>query len=63
MVVPDHAEVRRRSRVVRIFPNEASLIRLLGALAIERNEQWLQRRYVVIRQDTTPAPRAVTQAA
>lgn len=35
----DHAEVRRRSRVVRIFPNEASLIRLLGALANERNEQ------------------------
>lgn len=45
----DHAEVRRRSRVVRIFPNEASLIRLLGALAIERNEQWLERRYMVFR--------------
>lgn len=43
----DHAEVRRRSRVVRIFPNEASLVRLLGALAIERNEQWLERRYMV----------------
>ena len=59
----DHAEVRRRSRVVRIFPNEASLIRLLGALAIERNEQWLQRRYVVIKQDTTQDSRAVTQVA
>ena len=46
----DHAEVRRRSRVVRIFPNEASLIRLLGALAIERNEQWLERRYMVFRE-------------
>lgn len=42
----DHAEVRRRSRVVRIFPNEASLVRLLGALAIERNDQWLERKYV-----------------
>ena len=39
----DSAEVRRRSRVVRIVPNEASLIRLLGALAIERNEQWMGR--------------------
>jgi putative transposase len=42
----DHAEVRRRSRVVRIFPNEPALIRLLGALAMERNEQWLERRYL-----------------
>ncbi len=42
----DHAEVRRRTRVVRIFPNEASLIRLTTALAVERNEQWLERCYL-----------------
>ena len=42
----DHAEVRRRSRVVRIFPDVDALIRLLGALAMERNEQWLERRYL-----------------
>ncbi len=42
----DHAEVRRRTRVVRIFPNEASLIRLTTALAAERNEQWLERCYL-----------------
>jgi transposase-like protein len=41
----DHAEIRRRTRVIRIFPNEASLVRLWSALAIERNEQWLLRRY------------------
>lgn len=41
----DHAEVRRRTRVIRIFPNEASLLRLGSALAIERNDQWLERRY------------------
>jgi transposase-like protein len=41
----DHAEVRRRTRVIRIFPNEASLLRLGSALAMERNEQWLERRY------------------
>lgn len=44
----DHAEVRRRTRVVRIFPNEASLVRLTTALAIERNEQWMERRYFTI---------------
>lgn len=41
----DHAAVRRRTRVIRIFPNEASLLRLGTALAIERNEQWCSRRY------------------
>ena len=41
----EHAEIRRRTRVIRIFPNEASLLRLVTALAIERNEQWLTRRY------------------
>ncbi len=57
----DHAEVRRRSRVVRIFPNEASLIRLLGALAIERNEQWLERRYMAFKPEAKQE--AVTHAA
>jgi putative transposase len=57
----DHAEVRRRSRVVRIFPNEASLVRLLGALAIERNEQWMERRYMVFKTDA--GNDAVTQVA
>lgn len=42
----DHAEIRRRTRVVRIFPNEASLLGLATALAAERNEQWLERRYL-----------------
>jgi putative transposase len=43
----DHADVRRRTRVIRIFPNEASLLRLGTALAIERNEVWSTRRYFV----------------
>ena len=41
----DHAELRRRTRVIRVFPNEASLLRLGTALAIERNELWSTRRY------------------
>lgn len=47
----DHAEIRRRTRVVRIFPNEASLVRLVTALAIERNEQWMERRYLTMSED------------
>lgn len=33
-------ELKRRSRVVSIFPNKASLIRLLGSVLIEINEKW-----------------------
>jgi transposase-like protein len=33
-------EIRRRDRVIRIYPNEQSVIRLLGALLIEQDEKW-----------------------
>jgi len=39
-------EIKRRTRVVRIFPNEQSCIRLVAALAIETNEEWMGRRYL-----------------
>jgi len=39
-------EVRRRERVIRIFPNDASAERLIGALLIEQHETWLERRYL-----------------
>jgi putative transposase len=32
--------VRRRERVIRIFPNRESVIRLLGALLMEQDEAW-----------------------
>jgi putative transposase len=37
-------EIRRRERVIRIFPNEDSVIRLMGALLCEQNETWLSGR-------------------
>ena len=33
-------ELRRRERVIRIFPNEKSAICLIGALLIELDEKW-----------------------
>ena len=34
-------EIRRRESVIRIFPNEYSVIRLLGSLLMEYNEKWI----------------------
>jgi len=40
-------EIRRRTRVIRIFPNEASCLRLISALCIEKSEEWLTgKRYL-----------------
>ena len=39
-------EVRRRERVIRIFPNDESALRLIGALLAEQNEAWQERKYL-----------------
>ena len=40
-------EIKRRSRVVRIFPNRESCLRLVTALAMEQSEEWITgRRYL-----------------
>lgn len=39
-------EIRRRERVIRIFPNADSALRLIGALLAEIHEEWQARRYL-----------------
>lgn len=39
-----HREVRRRARVVSIFPNSASCLRLVSAILAEMSEEWLTGR-------------------
>ena len=57
-------ELKRRTRVVRIFPNGASCRRLVCALAIETNEEWLARRYLRMDlQVVQPAAEEVTEQA
>jgi transposase-like protein len=45
-----NSEIRRRTRVVRIFPNEASCVRLISAMAMEQNEEWMARKYIRMEQ-------------
>lgn len=42
MLERQNEEIKRRTRVVRIFPNEASCLRLIRALAVERHEEWIE---------------------
>ena len=40
-------EIKRRANVIGIFPNDGTIVRLVGSLVIEQNEEWhLTRRYM-----------------
>ncbi|CAN5297213.1 hypothetical protein BH10PSE8_BH10PSE8_02270 [soil metagenome] len=45
-----NGEIKRRTEVVCIFPNEAAITRLVGAILLEQNDEWaVQRaRYITL---------------
>ncbi len=47
-----HREIRRRTRVVSIFPNPASCLRLISAILNEISEEWLTGRTYVTFEDS-----------
>jgi transposase-like protein len=52
MLERQNQELKRRTRVVRIFPNEQSCLRLVSALLIETSQEWMGRVYLRMDEDT-----------
>lgn len=49
-------EIKRRTKVVRIFPNEASRLRLINAILMENDEAWQTgRRYLTFEKKEPPS--------
>ncbi|MGB4623898.1 MAG: transposase, partial [Candidatus Methanoculleus thermohydrogenotrophicum] len=45
-------ELKRRTKVVGAFPNEESLLRLVGSILMDINEEWVTgRRYLTMEKE------------
>jgi putative transposase len=56
-------ELKRRTRVVRVFPNESSCLRLVCALLMETNQEWMERLYLRMETVSTAETAELTEIA
>ena len=61
MLERQNQELKRRTRVVRVFPQAPSCLRLVAALLIETSQQWMERLY--LRMEEEAAEQTPAQAA
>jgi transposase-like protein len=56
-------ELKRRTRVVRVFPNEGSCLRLVTALLMETTQEWMEKMYLHMDEGMPAADQQVTAPA
>jgi putative transposase len=63
MLERQNQELKRRTRVVRVFPNAPSCLRLVAALLIETSQQWMERLYLRMEEEEEEEDQSTAQAA
>jgi putative transposase len=63
MLERQNQELKRRTRVVRVFPHEQSCLRLIAALLMETNQEWMGRIYLRMEQEPGGTSEAQAEAA
>jgi putative transposase len=56
-------EIKRRTRVVRIFPNSEACLRLVTALCVEQSEEWISGRCYLVLSEPLPVMRGMVADA
>ena len=63
MLERQNQELKRRTRVIRVFPHEQSLLRLIAALLMETNQEWMGRIYLSMDEEAGAEIESQAQAA